>query len=555
MRKLVIVLIILGVLLLIGAMVFVFWLFPAKIRPLQEYYRAVSLYEKGDYVPAALQFESMKSVSGASEYAKRAWIAAGDAAFETGDLAQARTYYLKGGASSDIFEKVDSAYYQNGVKAYAENDRIEGENCFSCISQGSRYRELLDAVRISCAERYINDGDYTSAEKVLDHCGRASLEEISEIWFEQGEERLRLFDLDNASYCFAKAMAASSDKDALIQKADDLWNAAGEAARREGNYTLAEKCFARTSSGAEGTSAQMTAYSEAVKAYGEGRFIDALRLFSEAEGFRDSDDQADNIRKKLKHYFAAGGAGYYATLGPDGKVELGGDWGTYQTPEWSSIRAIACGLNRFMLGLRENGTVTFMGNSSFGNSEVTSWQGIVAIACGSTHSLGLRSTGSIASCGLDSYGEVSGTYGWKNITAIAAGDGFTVAIKNDGTVLACGNDAGGRLEVGEWQLITAIACGSAHTVGLKNDGTVVACGENPDGRCDVSGWTDIAAIFAGGSHTVGLKKDGTLVACGSNTYGECNVSSCSNVLSVACGEGYTLVLFNDGTTVKLGDID
>ena len=110
MRKLVFVLIALGVLLLAAAMVFVFWFFPVKLHPLQEYWKAVSLFDKGDYVPAALQFESMKDVSDSAEYAKRAWIAAGDKAYAAGDLAQARTYYLKGGAGSDIFEKVDSAY-------------------------------------------------------------------------------------------------------------------------------------------------------------------------------------------------------------------------------------------------------------------------------------------------------------------------------------------------------------------------------------------------------------------------------------------------------------
>ena len=42
---------------------------------------------------------------------------------------------------------------------------MEGENCFSCISEGSRYRALLDPVRLSCAERFLEAVRGLEAEK------------------------------------------------------------------------------------------------------------------------------------------------------------------------------------------------------------------------------------------------------------------------------------------------------------------------------------------------------------------------------------------------------
>ncbi|MBR3383244.1 MAG: hypothetical protein IKG85_09460 [Clostridia bacterium] len=245
MRKLFFVLILMGALLLIFAGVFAFWLYPSRVRPLHEYRDAVALAEAGDYVPAALQFETMKDYADSAERAKRAWLSAGDASFDGGDLAQARTYYLKAGASSEVLSKVDSAYYQLGVKAYAENERVEAENCFSCISHGSSYIALLDPVRMSAAERFLESGDYDSAGKVFHLCGESSYEEIAGIWLECGKARLEASDLDSASYCFAKAMAYTGDEAAMKSGVNSLWNDAALAARRNGDEALAQKCLER----------------------------------------------------------------------------------------------------------------------------------------------------------------------------------------------------------------------------------------------------------------------------------------------------------------------
>ena len=552
MRKLFFALIILGALVLLAGGVFVFWYYPERIRPMQEYRAAVELFENGDYVPAALQFESMSGLGDSASYAKRAWIAAGEAAFEAGDLAQSRTYYLKGGADPETFEKLDSAYYQNGVRAYAENDRIEGENCFSCISSGSRYLELLDPVRISCAERFIAEDDYEQAEKVLTHCGDDSFASIEDIWLSRGREHLDQYELDPASYCFARAMAYAPDKAATTEKMDGYFQTAGDRARLEGNYELANKCYARMSGGSGGAGEQASYYSAAIAAMSEGRSAEALRLFVKAGDFRDASEKAEELREALSDYYAAGTGRCFAALSHDGKVGLGGDWGTYSTPSWYLIKAIAVGGDRFMLGLKEDGTVVFHGNATTGAGQVGSWKLVTKIACGAHHSVGLRSDGTVFASGRDNWGEVSGVEDWRGIRAIAAGEDFTVGVRADGTVVHCGDESDGRCAVDDWEGISAIACGSRHTVGLRSDGTAIACGDNSDGRCDVESWTGLVAVFAGATHTVGLRFDGTLLACGSNTYGECDVEAYTGVVSVAAGEGFTVILLSDGSEIVLG---
>ncbi len=550
MRKLVLFLLMIGVLLLIAAGVFVFWYFPEKIRPMQEYRAAVALYEKGDYVPAALQFEAMRGLANSKEYAGRAWIAAGDRAFEEGDLAQARTYYLKGGADNEVFEKLDSAYYQNGVRAYAENSRVEGENCFSCISEGSRYRALLDPVRLSCAERFLEAGDLDSADKVLLHCGNESAADICELWMKKGESVLHDYDLDTASDCFAKAMAISGERESLQSRISALWHKAGDNARADGNTELANKCYARM--GGASSAEQTAAYAAALTALGEGRSVDALRLFTEAGDFRDAAEQADRLRESLKHYYATGLGSCWATLAPDGKATPMGNWGTYNDPGWYSMTAIALGANRFMLGLREDGTVAAHGDMSTANGLVSGWRGVLAVACGAEHSVALRQGGTVYACGLDRYGEVSGTYSWTHVTAIAAGRDFTAGLKDNGKVVLCGRAEEGFEAAAQWEGVSAIACGERHVLALMPGGTVVAAGENAYGECEVAAWTDIVAIFAGAHHSVGLRADGTLAAAGSNMYGECSVTGITGVISVACGDGFTLILTENGEEIRLG---
>ena len=75
--------------------------------------------------------------------------------------------------------------------------------------------------------------------------------------------------------------------------------------------------------------------------------------------------------------------------------------------------------------------------------------------------------------------------------AVSAGGSHTIGLKSDGTVVAVGYNEYGQCDLSNWTDIVAVSAGGIYTVGLKSDGTVVAVGSNSDDQCDVSDWTDI----------------------------------------------------------------
>ena len=137
-------------------------------------------------------------------------------------------------------------------------------------------------------------------------------------------------------------------------------------------------------------------------------------------------------------------------------------------------------------------------------------------------------------------------------SSIAAGASHTVGLKSDGTVVAVGRNDKGQINVGGWTDIIQVAAGYLHTVGLKSDGTVVAVGRNDEGQCNVGNWTGIVQVFANGYYSVGLRSDGTLVAVGLNNFGQCNITGWSDIVQVAPGYLWIVGLKSDGTAVATG---
>ena len=137
--------------------------------------------------------------------------------------------------------------------------------------------------------------------------------------------------------------------------------------------------------------------------------------------------------------------------------------------------------------------------------------------------------------------------------SISTGEFHTVGLKSNGTVVATGYNRDGSCNVSGWGNIVSVSAGGYHTVGLKSDGTVVAIGRNRYGQCDVSGWTDIVAIATGYEHTIGLKSDGTVVAVGDNSKGKCSVSGWTDIVAISTSDSHTIGLKSDGTVVAVGN--
>ena len=242
--------------------------------------------------------------------------------------------------------------------------------------------------------------------------------------------------------------------------------------------------------------------------------------------------------------------------------------------------------------------------SSTGSNPLSPSFSVTAIEAGGSHSLALKSDGSVVAWGDNVTGQlgdgtntasntpvqVSGLT--NNVIAIVAGSDHSLALKSDGSVVAWGDNATGQLGNGTNTAsntpvqvsgltsgVIAIASGSDHSLALKSDGSVVAWGDNLSGQLGngnnnssnspvaVSGLTSgVIAIASGSDHSLALKSDGSVVTWGDNLSGQLgngnNNSSnspvavsglTSGVTAIAGGGDHSLALKNDGSVVAWGD--
>lgn len=176
----------------------------------------------------------------------------------------------------------------------------------------------------------------------------------------------------------------------------------------------------------------------------------------------------------------------------------------------------------------------------------------VAISAGGSHTVALKSDGTVAAVGLNDDGQCNVTE-WSDIFKIAAGSHYTLGLKSDGTVLVAGSIAlNMRKELSAWNDIVAIAANDICVVGMRSDGSVVATAENEFKAREASGWKDIATVSAGSNFIVGLKHDGTVVQVGRDWY---DVSSWNNIVAIDAGITHIAGLRSDGTVAATGNTD
>ena len=91
--------------------------------------------------------------------------------------------------------------------------------------------------------------------------------------------------------------------------------------------------------------------------------------------------------------------------------------------------------------------------------------------------------------------------------SVAYGPTHSVALRTDGTVFAAGCNDYGQLDVESWTDIVAVAIYGNITIGLKSDGTVITT--KPEITEAMKDWKDVVSLFTGyGAGIFGLKPDG-----------------------------------------------
>jgi alpha-tubulin suppressor-like RCC1 family protein len=199
---------------------------------------------------------------------------------------------------------------------------------------------------------------------------------------------------------------------------------------------------------------------------------------------------------------------------------------------------------------------------------------ITAIAAGRTHSLALRSNGTVAA-----WGGVGTPRGYEvpmtalsNVVAISAGEASNLALRKDGTVVDWPDS---RIPV-PLSNVVAVATGAgsyAPCLALKRDSTLVQWGAGGLLQPVPVGLTNVVAIAAGGGHCLALREDNTVVGWGNNNLGQATGTPASNapyrsegvvtlqgqtltnVIAIAAGSDSSLALKGDGTVVAWGYLD
>jgi alpha-tubulin suppressor-like RCC1 family protein len=226
---------------------------------------------------------------------------------------------------------------------------------------------------------------------------------------------------------------------------------------------------------------------------------------------------------------------------------------------------------------------------------------VMAIAAGDGHSLLLKSDGSLWAVGENVWGQlgdgnddIDGTNSFEEILfngviAIAAGDSHSLFLKSDGSLWVMGANFNGQLGDGTYNStnrpeqivasnVVAIAAGAYHSLFLKSDGSLWAMGYNGSGQLGdgTSGSgvqtnipeeivsNGVMAIAAGGSHSLFLKSDGSLWAMGYNYYGQLGDGANfdtnlpemivpGGVMAISSGYDHSLFLESDGSLWAMGD--
>lgn len=559
-KRSIIIAIVLAALAIGAAVAYVEYVYPKMLEPADTYSKARSLYNKEQYLQAAMKLESIAGYSDSSALAKQAWKQAGDHAYNGGNYDMASACYIKAGSNEEDVARMDECYLRLAENAFANNMLSKGEIYLNCISETDANIAKMDEIRINAAERMLNGGlteeNIDAAIDRFDGCSDAVRGRIIDRLVGWGEKALEGFDAEGASKLFnaAKHFGSEAENAAIADRINNAWTEAGKRALDQGMDSFAQRCFAMSGYVPEIENAEEL-YQNAIELYGQNELFEALTKFRYLGDYKNSRAMTEELAKTIMYMPHAGNDSAYALLTEDGRVELyGSGWGT-GNPQWTDIKAIAVArTSASVIGIKEDGTAVSLGRNYNGLLDVNDWTDVIAVASGSGFSIGLRKDGTALFAGSFLSGS-SDTSSWQNIVSVDAGDASCFGVTQNGFVYATGDNSLGQCEVSTWESIVQVSGGSGHTVGLRADGTVVACGDNSYGQCDVSDWRDVVFVSAGAFHTVALRADGTLLACGRNDNGECAVSSFRSVAAVAAGSGYTLMLFEDGTNRVIGRIN
>ncbi len=139
---------------------------------------------------------------------------------------------------------------------------------------------------------------------------------------------------------------------------------------------------------------------------------------------------------------------------------------------------------------------------------VPTYNDVIQVVLGEGHSVLLHADGTVSALGDNTYGQCD-VGDWKDIVSVAAGQRFTVGLKVDGTLVATGSNSCGQCDVSAYRNVVDVAACNQTTVMLFSDGTVMVRGYRSMGISDVEKVKNVTRLRAGASAILVEKQDGT----------------------------------------------
>ncbi len=160
--------------------------------------------------------------------------------------------------------------------------------------------------------------------------------------------------------------------------------------------------------------------------------------------------------------------------------------------------------------------------------------------------------------GENAAGQISIPTEMGDVVEIAAGASHSLALRSDGTVIAWGDNTAGQCDVPAGLTgVVAIGAGDHHSLAVLANGQVVGWGANEFGQITPPvNLADVVAVAGGGRHSIALKSDGRITVWGANDFFQSTQPvNIVNVVSITAARDQCMVVFSDGKVRSWGRDD
>jgi alpha-tubulin suppressor-like RCC1 family protein len=216
--------------------------------------------------------------------------------------------------------------------------------------------------------------------------------------------------------------------------------------------------------------------------------------------------------------------------------------------------------------LKTDGTVACWGDNSYGQAPATqappAGTTFIKVAAGGSHTCALKSDGAAACWGDNTYGQAPATQAppsGTTFTQVSAGLFHTCALVSDGTIGCWGFNGYGAAPGSQappaGTTFTQVSAGGYNTCARVSDGSVACWGDNSAGQTPATqippAGTTFTQVAAGGTHVCSLQSDGAVGCWGNNADGEAPANRAptagTTFTQVSAGGDQTCAVVSDGT--------